>query len=291
MTSLSDEAREKPLSVTVVLPVYNGGKWLLPAVESIRRQTFLDWELLLIDDGSTDDAVQSVRSLSDSRIQIFQDGQNKGLATRLNEGIDMANGRYLARMDADDLVFPDRLAAQVDYLDRHPEVDLLATRIAVFGALPVPRVSASAIDHDGICKNPWRGIAMPHPTWMGRIEWFRKHRYYLPEYVRAEDQELLLRAMPTSRYACLDRVLLAYRQGAFSLFRTFRARRSVLAFQMRHFGMRREWRSLGFAFVSFLAKVGVDVLAALPGGESIFFRRMGQVAPRALDHLDRAGLE
>lgn len=288
---MSDEASEKPLSVTVVLPVYNGGKWLLPAVESIRRQTFLDWELLLIDDGSTDDAVQSVRSLSDSRIQIFQDGLNKGLATRLNEGIDWANGRYLARMDADDLMFPDRLATQVDYLDRHPEVDLLATQIAVFGALPVPRVSASAIDHDGICKNHWRGIAMPHPTWMGRIEWFRKHRYYLPEYVRAEDQELLLRAMPTSRYACLDRVLLAYRQGAFSLFRTFRARRSVLAFQMRHFGMRREWRSLGFALVSFLAKVGVDVLVALPGGESIFFRRMGQVAPRALDHLDRAGLE
>lgn len=281
----------QPLSVTVVLPVYNGGRWLLSAVESIRRQTFQDWELLLIDDGSTDGAVQSVYALADSRIRILQDGQKKGLAMRLNEGIDQARGRYLARMDADDLALSERLAAQVDYLDRHPAVDLLATRIAVFGRLPVPRVSGGAVEHEGICKNAWRGIAMPHPTWMGRIEWFREHRYHLPEYVRAEDQELLLRAMPTSRYACLDRVLLAYRQGAFNLRRVFRARRSVLAFQLRHFGARKQYGFLGLAWFSFVMKIGIDLIAAMPGGEPLYFRRMGKADPDALDQLDSAGLE
>src|SRR5450830_847145 len=89
--------------VTVAMPVYNAGKYLRLAVLSIVKQTFTDWEMLVIDDGSTDNAFDSIADIKDDRIRILRDGTNKGLAARLNEAIDLARGQYFARMDQDDV--------------------------------------------------------------------------------------------------------------------------------------------------------------------------------------------
>lgn len=262
--------------LSVLLPCRNGARTLALALRSVLNQTFSDFELLLLNDGSTDDSVAIACSLDDSRIRIIGDGVGRGLPWRLNEGVTLARGRYIARMDADDVCFPERFAQQVAYLDAHSTVDLVGCRAVVFrdsgevvGLLPF------APDHAALCAQPWRNIPLAHPTWMGRRSWFEAHPYRLPEVRRAEDQELLLRSYLDSHYACLDEVLLGYRQGAFQLQRTLVARRALLAAQLRLFAQRGEWGNAARAAALSSIKIVLDVLAAFPGGETLFFLRMG----------------
>jgi glycosyltransferase involved in cell wall biosynthesis len=128
MVKINNNLKSVDPLVTVAMPIYNAGKYLRPAVLSIMQQTLTDWELYIIDDGSTDDALSYIADVQDSRIIIIKDGQNKGLAARLNEVINLAKGRYFARMDQDDFSYPDRLSKQVDVLEVNLDLDLLATR-------------------------------------------------------------------------------------------------------------------------------------------------------------------
>lgn len=198
--------------ISVGMPVYNAGEPLRLAVFSILAQTFADWEMLIIDDGSSDGSLDFLAGIDDARIRVLRDGMNKGLAARLNEAIDLARGEYFARMDQDDVSYPERFSRQLAYLEQHPEIDLLAT-----GALRISEAGEAldrfplAVTHEEICARPWQGFYFPHPTWMGRSAWFRKFRYQIPGPYFCEDQELLLRSYTTSRFACLPEVLFAYR--------------------------------------------------------------------------------
>jgi len=163
---------EQPV-VTVALPVYNGASTLAIAIRSILNQSFGNWELIILNDASTDDSLRVMRSFDDPRIRLVEGDTNIGLSARLNMAVNMAKGIYFARMDQDDISLPLRLEKQLDYLHMHPEVDLLASNYAVFndnlewlGKLSV------AQQHDEICRKPWSGFYMPHPTWMGKLEWF-----------------------------------------------------------------------------------------------------------------------
>jgi glycosyltransferase involved in cell wall biosynthesis len=120
--------------VTVVLPVWNAGDYLAAAVESIRAQTVADWELLAIDDGSTDGSRQTLEDFarSDRRI-VVTSRPNRGLAATLQEGIDRARSGIVALMNADDISHPDRLARQLAFLERHPTVAALGTANAFDG--------------------------------------------------------------------------------------------------------------------------------------------------------------
>ena len=115
--------------VTIGLPFYNAEKYLALAIESVQAQTYTDWELLLLDDGSTDNSLSIAQSYAqkDSRIKVISDGKNKNLATRLNELPSLAQGLYLARMDADDMMHPARIERQLAVLETHPEIDVLGT--------------------------------------------------------------------------------------------------------------------------------------------------------------------
>jgi glycosyltransferase involved in cell wall biosynthesis len=108
--------------VSVLLPVYNGGKYLGEAIESILRQTFTDFEFIIIDDGSTDRSVEIVTSYNDRRIRLIRNGSNLGLIATLNRGLGAASGEYIARMDADDVSLPERLSRQVAFMDARPEL-------------------------------------------------------------------------------------------------------------------------------------------------------------------------
>jgi glycosyltransferase involved in cell wall biosynthesis len=266
-------AKDTP-RVSVLLPCRNGSRTLELALRSMLAQTFTDFELLLLDDGSTDNSMAVAAAFNDLRIRVFSDSMYRGLPWRLNQGVSCARGQYIARMDADDVSFPRRLDRQVAYLDRNPQIDLVGCRAVVFrdsghvvGLLPFAR------DHATLCARPWRNIPLPHPTWMGRRGWFRTHAYRLPEVRFAEDQELLLRASPSSCYACLDDVLLGYRQGPF---------RSLLATQLRLFAGRGHWGHAIKAVPQSIAKTGIDFLAAVPGGEVLFFMRMSEPASAAV---------
>ena len=106
--------------VSVVVPVYNRGATIGEAIESLRRQTLTDIEIVVVDDGSTDDTAAKVRAIGDSRIRLVQMGRNTGIPTARNRGTTAAQGEYVALLDSDDTAMPDRLALQAAFLDRHP---------------------------------------------------------------------------------------------------------------------------------------------------------------------------
>jgi glycosyltransferase involved in cell wall biosynthesis len=201
--------------VTIGLPVRDAAATLPEALASLRGQSFADWELLVVDDGSADDTPAIVDELSreDRRVRLIADGEQRGLPTRLNELLELASGELFARMDADDVAYPARLERQVGLLAANPEVDLVGCSMLVFGEGGVPRGKRPAPpSHDEIIARP-RASFFPlfHPTWIGRTEWFRRYRYRPPAR-RCEDQDLLLRAHRRSRLANLPEILLGYRE-------------------------------------------------------------------------------
>jgi glycosyltransferase involved in cell wall biosynthesis len=222
--------------VSVVMPVRNAQSTVDAAVRSVVAQTLPDWELIAIDDGSTDHTPDILRGWAarDPRVRVHVDGSGAGLPARLNQGVLLATGALVARMDGDDVMYPQRLAKQVGYLREHPDVDLVGGGAMVFAGAGVPR-GARCFDseHAALTANVLRGIRLIHPTWTGRRDWFAAHRYE----VRArscEDQELLLRAYPTSRYASLPDLVLGYREDRIKLRRTLQARLHHSGYVLRH---------------------------------------------------------
>lgn len=111
--------------VTVVMPVRNGGKWLLEAVESVQRQSLLDWECVIVDDGSTDDSREAAGSVQDDRVLLICHGTNRGVSAALNTGIRAASGRYVQMLAADDLIEEEKLERQATFLDEHLDVGIV----------------------------------------------------------------------------------------------------------------------------------------------------------------------
>ena len=167
----------RPL-VSVVMSMRDSAETVCAAVRSLQLQSLKDWELIAIDDGSRDQSAVIVESFRDSRIRLIRETRSAGLATRLNQAVMMSRGDFIARMDADDLCFPNRLQLQVEYLQRNPSVDLLGCRAVVFtdnatliGMLPL------GLSHESITSRPFSGFPFPHPTWCGRAKWFRNNPY------------------------------------------------------------------------------------------------------------------
>ena len=208
---------ETPL-VSVILTFLNPGPAFTPALRSIERQTYTNWELLLCDDGSTDGSLELARAIGDPRLVVWSDGKMKGLAGRLNECIGRARGTLIARMDADDISYPDRLRLQVEYLRSHSAVDVVGCGMLICeedGSAIGKRLAPP--EHAGVVANPALGFGLAHPTWMARAEWYRQHLYD-PTALRFEDIELLYRAYERSQFANLPGVLYGYREmrGGFS---------------------------------------------------------------------------
>jgi len=254
---VSESAKSKNLPlVTVAMPIYNAGEYLRLSVNSIISQNMTNWELLIIDDGSTDNALRSIEDIVDSRIKIYSDGANLGLAVRLNQAIDLANGIYFARMDHDDVSYPSRFSRQISVLEDNIELDLVATRsITIDESNRITGFFPSEISHESICSRPWRGFFLPHPTWMGRIEWFRKNRYSEPSSYLCEDQELLLRTYLHSRFCTLDEILFAYRlKSKFNSKKIFKTRRTFYLLQFSFFLRRKMFYFLLLATIGFIIK-------------------------------------
>jgi glycosyltransferase involved in cell wall biosynthesis len=244
------------------MPVLNCETTLQTAVASILRQTCRDWELLILDDGSVDKTVAIAGEVYDSRVRVVTDNQgNIGLAARLNMGIDLARGRYIARMDGDDISFPQRLQRQLEFLETNPEIDLVGCSMVIFkGAGKLTGLQQACVGHDEICGNVFRSCLLPHATWMGRTPWFKENRYD-PSHQRAEDRELLLRTRDCSRFAGIPEVMYAYRVNGVSIRRNAIARYEYLRSVLSDAISRREWiRFLGAGVVE-LAKLTVDTAA------------------------------
>ena len=210
--------------VTIGMPAFNCQKTLAVAIRSILNQTYENWELLVIEDGSSDHTLELAQSFSDPRISVCTDHTHKGLVARLNQVVARSRGKYFARLDADDVAYPERIERQVEYLERHPEIDLVGCGMLVFkGDGIAVGTRQVAENHEDICRHPADGFCIGHPTWMGRTRWFRDHPYDA-KAIRAEDQVLLLRSHLSSRFACLSEILCGYREDALVLGKTMRSR-------------------------------------------------------------------
>lgn len=181
-------------SVTVLLTVYNGGAYLREAVESVLAQTHEDFELLVIDDASTDGALESIPP--DPRIRVLRNERNIGQIPSLNRGLREARGDYVARLDADDVCLPHRLERQIELLDRLPDVALTATWVDIVdtdGRLwkaVRPRVDRFA---DFVCQVITGHVNLVHPSLMFRRDVVLDMGGFDEELNAAEDQDLYRR--------------------------------------------------------------------------------------------------
>ena len=197
-------------AVTVLMPVYNAEKYLRDAINSILTQRFTDFEFLIIDDGSEDGSAQIIASFDDGRIRFIQNNKNHGLIAALNKGIGLARGRYIARMDADDISHGDRLSRQFDFMETHNEVILCGTW---FEMTPSNRIIKHPFKHDEIKSAMLDYCALGHPTTMFRRDLLEEAALLYDEsFVAAEDYELWTRMIKRGQVANLPDVLLRYRE-------------------------------------------------------------------------------
>ncbi|OFW61883.1 MAG: hypothetical protein A2133_02990 [Actinobacteria bacterium RBG_16_64_13] len=195
--------------MTIGISVYNAAETLPLTLRSVFCQTFADWELLLVDDGSTDESVEIMRSVKDARVRVFVDGEHKTTAPRANEIDLLARGSLVARMDADDIMHPDRLKKQVDYLQAHPEVDVVGT--AMYSINPAQQIQGWRSINQRPASEFAAGMRVPviHGTVVARTAWFIRNRYDESAYARrCEDAELWFRTYGTSVVRSLSEPLL-----------------------------------------------------------------------------------
>ncbi len=251
--------------LSIALSMRDAAATIRSAICSVLAQTFVDWEMIVIDDGSSDQSVSLVREFADDRIQVHADGEQRGLAARLNQAIDLSRGRYIARMDADDVAYPDRLARQVEFLEANPHVDLVGAGMMVFEGEGTPvGIFPSRVTHEEICARPFAGFYLAHPTWVGKSEWFRRWRYD-PACRKAQDQDLLLRSYSESRFAALREPLVGYRQDALSIRKSLLGRyyfsRAILRVARRDGVLARGAMAVSMQ----IAKLAFDAFAILSG--------------------------
>ena len=196
--------------VTIGLPFYNAEKYLALAIESVLQQTYTDWELLLLDDGSTDNSLSIAQSYAqkDSRIKVISDGKNKNLATRLNELPSLAQGLYLARMDADDIMLPARIERQLAILETHPEIDVLGTNAYIIN----DENAVTSTRYPLTPKNTLTRVkSFIHPTIIAKKQWFLENPYDT-KALRMEDAELWYRTHSKYHFVRLNEPLMFYRE-------------------------------------------------------------------------------
>jgi glycosyltransferase involved in cell wall biosynthesis len=220
--------------VTVLMPVYNAQAYLSKAIDSILRQTFGDFEFLIIDDGSTDDSTRILNSYRDNRIRIIYQ-ENKGVAASLRLGVDLARGEYITRMDADDESLPDRLAIQKKVLDENPQGVLaygLHDLIDEQGTLLRSNQGAGYFDGTAKWLLLWMNI-FTHPTVMIRTRTLWSHQLnYRLETNGAEDFDLWNRLSAAGTFIFVPQVLIRYRLNSQSVNRINKGERQFRGYAL-----------------------------------------------------------
>ena len=209
------------------MTVYNTEMYLADSIHSILGQTFTDWELICVNDGSTDGSLEILRRYerADGRVRVVT-RPNTGLTRARNDGIALARGRYIAVMDSDDIALPERLCRQVDYMKTHPECVGLGAAVRVVGPDMKPIYDEpKALDHETIdCQTmAGAGAAIHEPVAMFRAEAVRQLGGYRDEIFALEDMDMYLRLAEIGLLANLPDILLLYRLRLGSINRTQRA--------------------------------------------------------------------
>ena len=203
---------ENPM-ISVVMSVYNGEKYLDEAIESILNQTYKDFEFIIINDGSTDKSLEIIEKYKnqDDRI-ILISRENKGLVASLNEGIELAKGKYIARMDADDISLPKRFEVQVEFMEKNIDIGVCGTWVEVFGEDRKDTLWKMPPTDEELKPRLLFSVTFAHPSVMMRKELVDKHGLkYKEQYKHAEDYKFWLDFSKHTKFANIPKKLFRYR--------------------------------------------------------------------------------
>ena len=216
--------------VTILMPTYNGAALLRETIDSVLQQTFKDFELLIINDCSPDNTDEIINSYNDPRIRYIKNEKNLGISGSSNYGISIAQGKYIARQDHDDISHPDRLQKQVDYMEAHPETGICGTGYHIFG-----RRSRIVIhpQFDGLIKSSLLfKCTIAHQTSIMRKSLFTEHNLRYDEtFISSNDRKLWIDAAPYTQFYNIPEVLLEYRMHKGM---TSKTKRDVVLQEGRH---------------------------------------------------------
>jgi glycosyltransferase involved in cell wall biosynthesis len=235
------------------MPIHNCRTFVAEAVRSILSQSFTDYELIVIDDASTDGSADEVRTFADSRIRIIQNERNVRVAGSLNNGLAIARGRYIARMDGDDISVPGRLAAQFAFMEANPDIGVCGGWVTYFG-VGIPHVfrpptAPLELAAFMLFQNP-----LCHPTVMLRRSCLDSAALqYDTAFTFSEDYDLWTRLAPHTRLANLPSVLVHIRQHPSSVSREFAATMTaqtnvILRRMFRHLNLNPDEEAIQFHF-------------------------------------------
>jgi glycosyltransferase involved in cell wall biosynthesis len=212
---LRENDNNNPL-ISVLMPMFNAAQYVEEAIQSIRRQTYPNWELIIIDDCSTDGSVAVVKKLKkeDPRIKLYRNPKNLGIGSTMNEALRHAKGSFLARMDADDVAFPERLEKQVSYLLNHHDVGIVGSYMVeinehndVIAARKVP------LDHESISRSMINTQTIQNSTNMINPKLIPAHQLrYDGRYSPVDDLDFWFRQLNHVRFANIPEYLMGYRK-------------------------------------------------------------------------------
>ncbi|MBK1439385.1 glycosyltransferase family 2 protein [Parapedobacter sp. ISTM3] len=198
--------------ITIGIPFYNNEHTIVDTVKSVFAQTYQHWELILINDGSSDRSVEVLGDIDDPRVQIIDDRTHRGLVYRLNQITALAKGEFIARMDGDDMMMPKRLEKQLALILSDSQIDVVDTAAYTMDehCQPVGKRGAQPIRRGA--QNVVTSMMLLHGSILGRKKWFAQHPYD-PVYVRAEDYELFCRTHAVSDFQRVPEYLYIIREG------------------------------------------------------------------------------
>ena len=226
--------------VTVIMPVYNVEHYVADSIASILNQTYRNIELLVFNDGSTDRSAEIVASISDPRLVFINSEQNFGCSAHMNTGFKLAKGKYIARMDSDDIALPERLARQVAFMESHPEVGVCGTRMNIMNQPEIQEVlplSDAEIRLFMLANSP-----IANPTVLLRASVIQATGAEYDNYFHpSEDYRIFHDLIPHTQFANLPEPLLDYRrhQGQISNYKSSRQRDradEIRVLQLQHYG-------------------------------------------------------
>lgn len=195
--------------ISVVMSTYNEENYIETSLKSILNQTFQDFEIIIVDDASTDSTREIIKGLKDERIRLLCNDENQGLTKNLNKALQHVRGRYIARMDGDDIALPKRFEKQVRYMEQHPDTMLVSCHTKSFGDSDL--VAALPDKHEILRVRMLVRPVYAHPGFMMRRELIEAGCQYNEEYRTAQDYEFASRVSQNHKIGMVSEVLLLYR--------------------------------------------------------------------------------
>lgn len=197
--------------VSILIPVFNAEKYLAEAIESILNQSYSDFEFLIINDGSNDKSEEIILSYSDQRIRYIKNESNLKLIKTLNKGIQICKGKYIVRMDADDISHPERIQKQVEFMESNPDIGICGSWFETFGEVDTSIVRYKET-HDEIMTKMLYQCHLCHPSIILRREIFDDPDMYFDEnYPHAEDYDFYLKVSKKWKFHNIQEAILKYR--------------------------------------------------------------------------------